>query len=489
MEGPALSSATAPPLGLRAVAVVLLAVVVPLLLLVQATVPYTSAWAMQLAVVVVAGTALAAVLTTSTLRPLQLAFWLFTYVWLAAAPLAMLTRDTYPWALRADPGVSFRASLLVLTGMLAYLFAVTAAQLDLTGTRDAQQVAGPWYRELTPWRVGVLAVASLLIAVALVPRLGGLGSFFASREASNDATADVAGSSGGAEAALIGWGLSVPAFCALTALIMVRRVPQAAATRSVLRLLLVPVVLVNLVVNNPISQPRYWAGTVLLALLFSTRLLSSVHAFRVAAAGLLVALVVVFPLADYFRYENPTLDRTGVVQQLVTNPDYDAYQQVQAGIMFVDDAGYRPRWALSAPLFWVPRSVWPGKPRDAGPVIAENVGYTFTNLSSPLWIETYIWGGLPVTAVVFGLLGAASGLADRAFHRRRGRPGDLTTMMVPALAFYQFIVLRGSLLQAMAALSLLLVVPPLATRHAGSRTSGAAGAHRLDPMTKDATRS
>ncbi len=457
------------PLAFTAAFVVLLVGILPAALMLTAPVAYQPAWTLQALCVAVSGVGVSAVLTTDRLRPMQLCFWVFGYVWLGLAPLAMLTRDTFPWPLRADPSVSTRASLIVLVGMLGYAVAVV-----VSGKAAVARPSARPGRQLSPERAVLLAVASLAIAVLLVPRLGGVGAFFESREASNDAAAAATGSSGGAEAALAGWGLSVPAFWALLALLFA---PFAASgwQRTARRLLLVPVIALNLVVNNPISQPRYWAGTVLIALVLCSRPLARVHLFRALALTLLVAVVIVFPSADYFRYDARSIPSVGVVTQLISNPDYDAYQQVQGGVLLVQDTGYHPSWGVVLPFFWVPRAGWPDKPRDAGPQIAEHLGYQFTNLSSPLWIESYLWGGLGSVLLVFGALGALSGRLDIAYDRARRGAGGLAATLVPPLALYQFIVLRGSLLQAMAALSLLLVVPLFTSRR--TRKAGSPAVH------------
>jgi hypothetical protein len=480
----------------------------PILLFSSATALFIDAWAVQASSVLIAGLALAAVLTAETLQPMQLSFWTFSYVWLAIAPLAMLTRDTYPWGLRVSPGVSFTASCMVLLGLLAYLAAsllcrfyeagrngvVVVEESDPALNPEQHAVPPPvvrgWVssivhrfadRRLTWNRAVGATIASVLLAGLLVPRSGGVGSFFQSREAANDATAAATGASGGAGAALLNWGLSVPAFWALVALLHLPPPARTFNARLARRMLVGVAVVVNLVVNNPISQPRFWAGTVLLSLLFTSRFMTSPKAFRVGGILLLVSLVLLFPIADYFRYEkHQHLDAAGITTQLTTNPDYDAYQQIQAGVLLVEAMGNQPKAMLGPPLFWVPRSVWPSKPEDMGIVIARFVGYTFLNLSSPLWVETYVWGGLFGTVAIFAALGFLSRRADIAFHRHRFDRSHLANVIVAPLAFYQFIILRGSLLQAMAALSLLLVIPVLITvPEAKRRTS-----HRSMPDTR-----
>ena len=462
------------PMRIFVVVGLLLAVIVPLVVVSGASERIASAWVIQIVIVVHAGIMLARVLTSTRLEVMQLAFWVFVYVWLAVAPLAMLTTDEYPWGLRVGSEVSFTASVVIETGLLAY----TAGSLFAERThRDGgglpTRLLG---RELSLPRVLVLGVMALLLAGVLVPRLGGIDSFFTSREAASEAAREITGSTGNAGAALLEWGLTVPAFWALMGFIHVRRTREPRELRVAWLWLLVPVILLNVVVNNPISQPRFWAGTVLLTLVFTSPPMRSVKLFRIGGAALLVALVVLFPAADYFRTEGRETTDGGVGEQFTGNPDYDAYQQVQAGVLLVDEVGHQPKLALGVPFFWVPRSVWPDKPEDAGVVIGKFVGYSFLNLSSPLWVESYIWAGLPLTAVVFAGLGGISGWLDRVNHRYRHERSRVVGLVVPALAFYQLILLRGSLLQAMAAFTLLAIIPFLVTR--SGRASPGRGDHR-----------
>jgi len=98
-------------------------------------------------------------------------------------------------------------------------------------------------------------------------------------------------------------------------------------------------------------------------------------------------------------------------------------------------------------LFWVPRTLWTTKPVDTGGYIAAGRGYSFTNLSAPLWIEFYLNGSWLLLAVGMFALGFALHRwdtrlnAELTFHRMPGLIGCI-------LPFYLMILLRGSLLQA-----------------------------------------
>ncbi|WP_432021535.1 hypothetical protein [Streptomyces sp. 1222.5] len=305
-----------------------------------------------------------------------------------------------------------------------------------------------------------LALGVLMI----VQQHDGIDAYFKSRQA-------VATS--GAGQVLRTWLLSVAAFWALLGILrMPRPTRRVRFTVTCRRMLLPLVLLLNLVVNNPISQPRFWVGTVLLSLLFSAPSMCRPRAFRVTAATLLATVLFAFPYCDYFRYDNR--EQVSVVMltdQFTSNGDYDAFQQVETGIDYAREHGFAPRNVVGVLLFAVPRSLWPDKPPDTGITLARYAGYSFTNLSAPLWIESYIWAGLPAVFITFYLMGVIGRRVDGMQNRLRESQGTLAVLLVPAFAFYQMIFLRGSLLGIIGPLALTLVIPLLITAPAGTRQS------------------
>lgn len=435
----------------------LTAVLLPGAVLYSADTRVSLALLLQCVVVVHTGCALAWVLGGPGVRLMAFGFWLFAYIWLGLAPLAMLATDTYPLGFVVGQDGAMTACAVVETGLLAYSAGAVAA-----GHRrhPRSAVLEPLLaRRLSPSRVLMLGVLALALAAVLVPRQGGVEAFFTSRQALNDAPSGNGGDSAGR--ALAAWSLSAPAFWALLALLHVRRRRGADQLLRGLRWALLPLLLVlNLVVNNPVSQPRFWAGTVVLALAFSVPALRRVRGFRVAAAVLVAVVLVVFPYSDHFR--NDERDRVQVLSlaaQFTTNGDYDAYQQLQTGISLRSETGYSPETVVGPPLFFVPRSTWPEKPEDTGIRLAEHAGYRFDNLSAPLWVESYLWGGFPVVALVFGLYGALVRRVDDVRRRLQDHAGSLAVLLVPALAFFQLILLRGSLMASMGPLALLILIP------------------------------
>ncbi|MFE1174056.1 hypothetical protein [Streptomyces sp. NPDC058773] len=446
----------------------LLVVLLPVLILQSLDARFGAALAVQCVVVIHTGGALARVLTDVRARLIAFGFWLFSYVWLGLAPLAMLATDAYPRGFVVDAHTAFATTAVVEAGLLAY--SAGSAVASWRSARTSTVLEPVLARRLSPGRVLLLCGAALLLAVALIPGQGGLSAFFLSRQAANEAAAQAAPAAS-ADRAMAAWALSVPAFWALVGLVHVPRFTAGDRTLRGLRWLLLPLmVAVNVVVNNPISQPRFWAGTVLLALVFGASWLRGPRAFRFGAAGVAAVVLVVFPYSDYFRYDKrEPVHVVSLAEQFTSNGDYDAFQQIETGVDYVHKHGFTPTAALGPPLFFVPRAVWPGKPDDAGILLARHAGYTFENLSAPLWIESYMWAGFPSVIAVFGLIGAVGRRIDDLRHRLRRRPATLAALLVPAFGFYQLVLLRGSLMAIVGPLALLVCIPLLITRKPGRR--------------------
>ena len=473
-EGSMTSSPSARGIAGLVVWLLLLDLIAPAVVLTGLTARVQAALLVQCIVVLHAGLGLARVLTDRQVRPVALGFWLFTYIWLGLAPLAMLATNTYPWPYRTDARIAVEASAILEVGLLAYSLGSA-----LASRRPAPKARRPverlLAREIAPVRLLLLCVLSLALAAYLIPKQGGLSTFFTSRQAITAAD-DTTGGGTKAGAALAAWGLTVPAFWALLGLLQLPRHRRGDRLLKGARLIALPVLLVlNGIVNNPISNPRFWAGTVLLTVLFALPAVRRPRGFRVAAAGVLVVVLVVFPYSDYFRYTvRNQVHVVSLTTQFTTNQDYDAYQQVQTGLAMEQQSGFQPQRLLGPPLFWLPRSYWPGKPQDTGIDIATFAGYNFTNLSAPLWIESYLWAGIPSLVAAFGLLGALGRRIDEARNRLRAHSGTLAALLVPAFGFYQMILLRGSLLAATAPLALLVVIPLLISTRPRQRDAVAA---------------
>jgi len=368
-------------------------------------------------------------------------FWLFMYIFGGLAPLAQVASHRWPLGTGVPDGPVRVAAVIVLVFVISY---------DV-GTGFARR-AGPTRpprRALKSERIMMIAVFAVITAVYEVYRIGGIGNLFTSRARLGSLIRqDLASAAAPIHAALLG----VPTFIAGYLMIAGRKTGQL-GQRTLQIMIMVPLALV---LTNPFTSSRYVLGTVVLGLaLIALQPLSSTL-YRCMLLGLGAGLVFAFKVFDRFRYEKPVTSSTVTfdVQSQFQNGDYDAFQQIAHGAEWVASTGYHPEQLLGPPFFWVPRIVWPDKPYDTGIALALFKGFHFTNLSAPIPAELYVAGG--VFAVILGgvLMGWLWTRLDR--HLELHGPAGWVGLVVPVLAVYQFILLRGSLLQATGRLVVIL---------------------------------
>ena len=415
----------------------------------------SAAWRLTLALLVYAGFRLSLLVAAGLPRLFDFFFWLFCYIFLGLAPTVQirsgLTARTTPGV---DPSLDGPAALLVWVGVLCYELGRGAAVLIERRRRSLGY--GVHEGAATPVRVdrsrtwllvgfGVAFSAYFVSRIGVAALIGSRDAAFAARSAT---WPDPAVRS-------IMYALAVyPLLVGIGALAQLRGAAERSATRLGYGLAAVAAALLLLTIINPVSSARYSLGTVLFALAVYAGATSRRLRVRFTLLSTLGGLIFLFPLADAFRLSTGVnLVRDGFFGEYQGNPDYDAFWQVANAYTYVlDGLVVRGQQALGVVLFWVPRSLWPGKPIDSGILLANYRGYNFTNLSAPLWSEFLLNGGILVLVVGF----VAVGWLLRA----------LDTRLVPAFAvggfwaiagavfpIYMTILLRGSLLQATGAVT------------------------------------
>lgn len=430
--------------------------------------PRDSAYWLQLTLTVYAGGRLAAMVLARRRRLIQGAFWLFVYVAMGVAPLTQEVLGQVPTPVVGPRSDTTTAVALVLIACAAFdvgaLLARNRPALRLRRPRPPAQVSR---RRL--WLLVLVAYAGSAYSIL---KLGGPAVFFDSRQAISESvrSSGLAGASGQSHvgsAFLRGFG-TVPALLAMlfltrwmiTSHIARRSIPAIAALGGL--------VVLNAIANNPVSNPRYWFLTVVFALLFTAFPRSPVM-YRAALVTGVVAALLLFPFLDRFRYDSGgyhPVETTSVLEPL-TVKDYDQIGMFANTLTYAHSgAGHTDGRQLAADvLFFVPRSVWHGKPQDSGVVVGQWMGMTNTNLSSPLWAELWLdFGPLGMTGG-FLAIGYLCARGDRRYAQRTvedGRPGTVAAVVIPLVCGYSFILLRGPLLQAsgriaIAALCLALV--------------------------------
>lgn len=402
--------------------------------------PGSGEWLLSLAVIAIAGGRYAWLVADGRRRLFEMSFWSFTYVFLGIAPLVQLRTGRTPYtAPQIDTTLQLDAMVLTIVGIVAFLIGVSLPMsrrgfLPIAYTQDGVSLP----------RAVLLAAFAVLLDLYFISKVG-VGNLFSSRE-------DLAHAiqSAWPESFVAGLISAATAMSTLVAFIaLVQYIRQTKNREWPLIALTAFVGLTLAITVNPIANARYVFGSAALAVAALFGLFATPRLFRITAVAWVIALIVIFPLADAFRYAKGAQFKTTSTLESLSSPDFDAIAQINNSMLYVEREGITDgRQAAGVVLFWVPRRFWPDKPQDTGILIAQNRGYEFENLSSPIWAELYINGGwLLVVVGMFGL-GALVKSRDRQIEHnliRARAPGILACI----LPFYLMILLRGSLLQAM----------------------------------------
>ena len=167
----------------------------------------------------------------------------------------------------------------------------------------------------------------------------------------------------------------------------------------------------------------------------------------------LFLFLVVFPASNVFRHNEFDLGllASAIADVFVSfgegfsTEDYDAYSMFVRSVDYVSMLGATDGAQLcGALLFFIPRSIWPGKPVGSGVVMAIAQGQAFTNISCPLPAEgimNFGFVGLFLFAAIIGKL-----------CRKIDDKGSLGGWAVfyPFLCFLFFFMLRGDMLSSFA---------------------------------------
>jgi hypothetical protein len=423
-------------------------VLLPTLMIYLTPVPRNPAWVFALVVTTISGLRYTWIVADGRRRLYEVSFWVFTYVFLGIAPLVQMRTGQAPGTTpKLDGSLQYAAAIVGIAGIVAFVLG-----LSLAGSRRSVGQAPIVVNGVDLRRTVVLALFALLLDAYYISKVG-LSSLFSSRDALdvalNNAWADSTNS------ALITGTTTMTLLVSFIGL--VRCVKQAKTREWPLLALTITVGLALAITVNPISQARYVFGTVALSVAAMYGLFATARRFRIIAILWVAALIVVFPLADAFRYDSAGEFKSSSVLESLTSPDFDAFAQINNTILYVERHGTtKGEQAAGVLLFWVPRRLWPDKPHDTGILVAESRKYSFTILSSPIWAELYINGGWPILLIGMALLGFVVRSQDNRIEEtlRRARAPAMLACILP---FYLTILLRGSLLQAMSYLSVIMV--------------------------------
>ena len=393
---------------------------------------------------------------------MECAFWTFTYSFLTLPMLAQMTAQTYPLATSYsyDAKVFSDTQIMIVVGLLGYELGHLLRRRERPGRRS---VARSLVGTISTRRAAAVGYVGLVFVAIAVARYG-LSGFFTSRDALTQnflgrapvgvkfyLTSSKAG--GSTLQALT----QVPVFIGAYMLLYTRRLRREAGRTDLPSWWLIgPLLIGNVIVNNPIANARYWFGTVLIAFVSIYLPLRK----KTWAARLFIVLFVwvslfsFHQLAAFRRTGAADLSSQSISTNLIADPDYASPQQMMTGVRYVAQHGYALGHQLLGSIFvWVPRSLWPGKAGGTGVLVGgQDAGF---NVSAPLWLEGFVDFGMFGVLAYLLILGVTAVRLDHAYARKSTRSG-LMAAVAPIVASLIVFLVRGSLQPALGTVTAVL---------------------------------
>jgi len=379
---------------------------------------------------------------------LYASFLVFFYVFLFLAPVLQVSNGYFPWFdsyTQEDVDMGWWVTFFCIAGFeLGYVLKKPVGSSNIQVDKKV----------LT--RKGVVLLFWLAVLVMTLGVLSiGLPSLFLPRNELSEILSAIAG--GNASKVMILTAIMrVPAVIVLIVLVYDIVIKfKSGQYKNGLHfqwLIICSLFLIVTIVNNPISTPRFWVGTIFLSL-YLVYLVSNGRArsgkwFLINVLILLLA----FPVMDIFRKSldgdivNAFLSSAPQVE-LVKSPDFDAFQQQVNTVITVESRGYAyGKQAVSSLFFFIPRSIWQNKSEPTGVLVADTLGYDFLNLSAPIGAELFMDGGL--IAVFIGM--ALIGLLYKKLYILSLSGNGLIVPFYYFFCAYQTYFLRGSMMTVIA---------------------------------------
>lgn len=373
-------------------------------------------------------------------NPVGAMFWVFVYIFLILAPISQELSGRYPWYDFYSVEDVHYSFLIVFVGILFS----SLGFFSFSKNKLKKNIKLSF--SLSNRRFKIFKIASLFLAFIGIQFVGGFDRLFYARA---DAFSDLESIS---SAMIINSMIRVPLY--VVGLILLYKVLSEKNAGLKAWVEMVFYMSLVLIINNPISTPRFWFACVFVSYFFI--LLSS---FKTNISYLIVpimifSIIVVFPFSDVYRKSvdvdlAEALKYYDPVYELKESPDFDAFQQIVNTKKTVDQIGHTYGYQLAGSiLFWFPRVLWPNKPLSTGEFVADQRGYSFKNLSCPLWAEIFIDFGLLGVAIIFFYYGRFVNYCGRNLN-------GMSSTFVYFFGAYQIYFLRGTL---MAVCGLLIIV-------------------------------
>lgn len=400
-------------------------------------------------------------------------FYIFTYIFMGLAVLAQVTSNQFPLYLPGVGGYSTRtirrALIAVLAGVLVFHVS-NRAVAAFRKTSDNIARRGP-DRIISENAAIVLGLTGLTFTALLIARTG-VGPFFQSWQARTNAqfglsqsatTATLLASSKAVGGALrfAAQGAVLLSLCAILYKKRTKTWRRGSKVREVgAQALTLVLIIACVVINNPISNSRFWFGLVCVALGSLIIPFGRPSGIRWAITLATCALLFAFTLLQAFRFSGGPKDYSqGPREDLITSSTYSAFTMELVGLRWLETNSHTyGRQFLGPVLVFVPRSAWSSKPVDTG-----NLILPYANPAASAWTEGEVEGGLVGIAVVFAAIGVGAEALDRQLVRSSST--SVARVLVPVAGGFLIFALRGSFLAAAPSAYVLLICMIMIGRH------------------------
>lgn len=367
--------------------------------------------------------------------------WLFVLFFCSIAPLMQLNSGSFPWQYRVSPGSLFTSIFYLYIWIAIYcLF----------------YYAKPGKRLYTGFSVSVIRRNSYLADIILVILAGcavlmcisyfGYVNLFSRKISAANFTYDN--------------GKMIP-------LIMgnvIRNLPICVCSMEILRhrrlnIFVFISLIFTIITKCPTGIGRFdmavaYIGLVIIAF---PRTFKNQKYFELLMT---VGILYIFPVINIFRYvsiDNITIEKLMEgykgISKIFSSGDFDAFSIYVMTVENIDKFG--PKWGaiLGSIFFFVPRSIWKGKPEGSGTYIAEMQGLGFDNISCPVFAEGYLNGGFFGFILMAALFATIVKKLDTAYWNSHVGDSDDTqflSLVYPYLLGYIFTICRGALISCFA---------------------------------------
>lgn len=352
--------------------------------------------------------------------------------------------------------LTYDEGMVTTCAFLTLLFLVFFAIGQALASTEAYAKAVKTIRAAEQYRrtVYIAAVAFIAFLVGLIPiRLFGIGALLQSRGTVKDTVFN------NLDQTAMGLFVYLPRAVLFTGFVLLlygvtRHYARSGVQKFTVYLpLLILVMPLQMVVNFPGSQSRFWLFGMLITLGLMYVDFSSARRRLLLVMVFVIGTFTVFPISQQInRQEGFNFDiQIPDVSDYMVHGDFDGFQTTMNAMTYVEHFGHTyGNQILSAALFFVPRSIWSGKGYATGNFTSSMLGFKFNNLSSPIISELYIDGSFFL--VVLGAL--ALGYAYKRFDilmTAAFEVGGVTLyrLLMALICGFTIILMRGALLAVM----------------------------------------